>query len=460
MRPEKRAVYGTGTTYWRNNTAISQIIHTVTINGKAYSKRVTGSGNTEAKAVRKRNENAKKWENQLKEKLLKEEMDAEDIESEKEKSTEEELKGPTMNDVWDMCILYKDTTVQLPTSDNYGMYYDGYIRTSSLGNTRIREITEEQLWEFYLDIRVNGRKRIRKDARGEKLPAKPLSITTMNHIRFVVNSTFLYAVSKKILIVNPHVNIKPFKAGTAIMTDFEEFDLDADSDEKDALQRVIPLEDLKRILDYACTHSRLANLFAWAVNSGMREGECLGIMREQALPEANYVFVKKSLTYVKNRRKPELKGTVPKLKKPKNGKERKIPYNKNLKDIYQRQLRQIEEEKEKAGDSYQDKGLLFPDEYGNFLRPWKVLDEFQRILAALGMEKRKFHDFRHTFVSLLIKISQSKGDGVSVLDVSQIVGHSDPTVTLKVYGGLFPDSTEKAMSYLNDCDEISLKINA
>lgn len=54
------------------------------------------------------------------------------------------------------------------------------------------------------------------------------------------------------------------------------------------------------------------------------------------------------------------------------------------------------------------------------------------------------------------KKSQRAGDGISTLEVSAIAGHSDPTVTMKIYGGLYPNSTERAMKILDTCNAIKL----
>lgn len=64
------------------------------------------------------------------------------------------------------------------------------------------------------------------------------------------------------------------------------------------------------------------------------------------------------------------------------------------------------------------------------------------------------HPLRHTFVSLLVKENQKNGEGISILDVCAIVGHKDAQVTLSVYAGLFPNSTERAMKVLNMYDAI------
>ena len=129
-----------------------------------------------------------------------------------------------------------------------------------------------------------------------------------------------------------------------------------------------------------------------------------------------------------------------------------------VKGIYYYQLQLIEQEKSEAGENYHDRGLLFADEYGNYLRPWKVLKEFQQILKAVDIRKHRFHDLRHTFVFLLVRESQKAGEGIIILEVSTIVGHSDPTVTMHIYGGLFPNAMEKAMKILEDSEAIRLPI--
>lgn len=442
-----RATYGTGTVYKQGDSYVTQLLYTVEIDGKSYSKRISGSGKTSAAAVRKRNKNAQRWEEKLRDQLKQEKLLRE---------VPERKRVPTLNELFEANISMKEAGIQIPTSDNYKVYYEGYVQDAPLGKMPVNEITEEYLLDFYKDLRINGRKRFRKDKQGNPIDKKPLSINTVNHVRFVLFNTFLYAEKKGYIEHNPHSNIAPFKAGTAAMLDFSQEDMVEDEDEDtNALNHVIPIEDVNKILSYAMKHSRLAGLFAWAVNSGMRQGECLGLKVENANPEKGYVVVKRSLTYVRDK-SGEKNKYIPKLKKPKNNKERTIPFNTILEEIYQYQIALIAREKEEAGVFYSDKGLLFADEYGNYLRPWSVIKEFQRILEAVGVEKHRFHDLRHTFVSLLVRESQKSGDGISVLEVCKIVGHADATITLRIYGGLFPSSTEKAMKTLDRCKEIYL----
>ena len=109
---EERAKYGTGTIYKQGNSYIAQLYHSIEIEGKIYNKRISGSGQTETKAVRNRNKNIKKWEEGLKA-SLKSDKDAE------KRAKEQELQGPSLNEVFYMNLEIKDTSVQIPTSDNY-----------------------------------------------------------------------------------------------------------------------------------------------------------------------------------------------------------------------------------------------------------------------------------------------------------------------------------------------------
>ena len=59
-------------------------------------------------------------------------------------------------------------------------------------------------------------------------------------------------------------------------------------------------------------------------------------------------------------------------------------------------------------------------------------------------------------MSLIIKESQKSQEPISILEICEICGHADPTVTLSVYAGLFPNATEKAMRSLNDCKLIRI----
>ena len=69
---------------------------------------------------------------------------------------------------------------------------------------------------------------------------------------------------------------------------------------------------------------------------------------------------------------------------------------------------------------------------------WKPL------LEAAGLPRdTRFHDLRHTAASLLL------GEGVPVPVVSQLLGHADSSITLKVYAHMLPDHQGVAALAIN-----------
>lgn len=61
---------------------------------------------------------------------------------------------------------------------------------------------------------------------------------------------------------------------------------------------------------------------------------------------------------------------------------------------------------------------------------------FAPAAEAAGVPGFRVHELRHTAASLAVSA------GASVLVVARMLGHADPSVTLRVYGGLFPDDLE------------------
>ena len=86
---KERSKYGTGTVYKQGKSYIAQMYYTVDIDGKSFSKRISGSGQTEAKAIRNRNKNIKKWEEAMRESLS-------EVAEKKKEEEREKSKGPLL----------------------------------------------------------------------------------------------------------------------------------------------------------------------------------------------------------------------------------------------------------------------------------------------------------------------------------------------------------------------------
>ena len=87
---------------------------------------------------------------------------------------------------------------------------------------------------------------------------------------------------------------------------------------------------------------------------------------------------------------------------------------------------------------------VFPGKGGKPLYPdtW-IAKHFRIILKQSLLPPMRFHDLRHTFVSILI------GEGVSTADVQKLARHASYQTTIDIYRHLLPDELEKGLNRLD-----------
>jgi integrase len=63
---------------------------------------------------------------------------------------------------------------------------------------------------------------------------------------------------------------------------------------------------------------------------------------------------------------------------------------------------------------------------------------------SAGVPKVRFHDLRHTSASLMLN------NGIPVIIVSKILGHSKPSITLDIYGHLYNEMQSEASRLMDE----------
>jgi integrase len=82
--------------------------------------------------------------------------------------------------------------------------------------------------------------------------------------------------------------------------------------------------------------------------------------------------------------------------------------------------------------------LVFADLNGEPRLPNAITKEWERTARAASMAFATLHSLRHTHASHLIAA------GLDILTISRRLGHGSPTITLSVYGHLFPQTDDRA----------------
>ena len=99
----------------------------------------------------------------------------------------------------------------------------------------------------------------------------------------------------------------------------------------------------------------------------------------------------------------------------------------------------------RAGADWHDTGLAFTiarrgagRRLGTGLQPRNVLRTLHGLLKAAELPRVRFHDLRHSAASLLI------AEGVELVEVSMLLGHSELRMTADLYSHLQKQTATRA----------------
>lgn len=86
--------------------------------------------------------------------------------------------------------------------------------------------------------------------------------------------------------------------------------------------------------------------------------------------------------------------------------------------------------------------LVFPAPDGRPMHRTAALKRLRAVLRRAGLRKVTLHSLRHSFASALI------ANGSSVVEVAALLGHSNATITLRVYSHFFPSAPSGSVAKL------------
>ena len=181
----------------------------------------------------------------------------------------------------------------------------------------------------------------------------------------------------------------------------------------------------------------VANSARWSVALalGLRQGEALGLLWRDVNLTQGTLTVRRALQRQKG------KGLV--LVEPKSrAGVRTVALPGALHDALREQRARQTEQREIAGDVYEDGGFVFAQPNGRPFGARQDWEAWKRLLSRAGVRDVRLHDARHTAATLLL------AQGVDVRIVMQLLGHSQISMTMH-YTHAVPELAREAAARMN-----------
>src|ERR1700737_227661 len=94
----------------------------------------------------------------------------------------------------------------------------------------------------------------------------------------------------------------------------------------------------------------------------------------------------------------------------------------------------------KAGEKWQERGIVFCNIYGGFFNPSHVGYLFQGLLKKAGLPHMRFHDLRHSATTILLQAR------VQLKTVQELLGRSTIATTAEIYSHVSSEMWEEVVN--------------
>jgi len=296
---------------------------------------------------------------------------------------------PAFKKVAELWVEFKKTKVRASTLSVYeGHTKNHFAEFENIRMDRLNTITVEK---YITDRQKEG-----------------MNIVTLKKVLVTLGQIFQYAVRHKYMRNNP-------------LTDAERPETPIDQ-QRTKIQLLQPKEMVKflgTIEDY-----KYKTLCTFAVMSGARQGELLGLVWDDILWKDKQVHIQRSFN----------NGA---LYPPKTASSnRKIDLGPSM---------MTELKKWRLACPKTDLNLIFPSQTGTHINRSNLMNRhFNEALKDAELPKIRFHDLRHFKASVMFE------QGLNIVYIASQLGHASPKITLSVYAHVInPVNPEAATGYEN-----------
>ena len=270
-----------------------------------------------------------------------------------------------------------------------GKEYTYWEARLTLGAVKLQALKAPQIQKMLNDLQrgTSGR--------------KPLSAKTVRDIYGILHRALEQAVEVGYLRINPSDACKLPRVERA---------------------EIRPLDEAQTAAFLNAIHGQpFERLFIVDLLTGLRQGELLGLRWKDVDFDAGTVTVAQQLLKSKEKGGEYFFGSL------KNDKTRLLTPVPSVMKALREQRRVQTEWRLKAGEFWEDSGLVFTDELGHHLSHVTVRKHFKKAVESIGIPEARFHDLRHSFAVN----SLQAGDNPKT--VQENLGHATAAFTLDVY---------------------------
>lgn len=206
-------------------------------------------------------------------------------------------------------------------------------------------------------------------------------------------------------------------------------------------RRIVTLqpEQVQQFLIAAENH-RSEALYFLAITTGLRQGELLGLKWSDLDWQRGWLRVQRQVHRVDGA------GLVFSEPKTQFG-NRVIALGPTTVEKLREHRTRQEQQREITGTRWNDLDLVFPTTIGTPRDPHNLLKEFKALLKKADLPSMRFHDLRHTSVTLILNEL-----GASVKEAQHRAGHASPSTTINIYAGMTTTRTDERVA--RELDEL------
>jgi len=278
-------------------------------------------------------------------------------------------------------------SVALSSYRRYEVDYRLRIRDCGLASMRLTDIRAANIQALYSELLVD------------------YTPNTIWNTDKLLRHFFNYAVKSDLIIKSPMLAVE----------------LPADKSVKPE-KHILGRDEAQRLIDEARENPD-AVIFAFAVLSGLRQGEILALKHSDIDFKAGKIHVNKTVDFltIDGSFKPLV--TVPKTQ----ASIRTVPIMDALKPLLSTHIRREKEKHFKECTPWTLDSILFSSAKCTYIEGGNIRKRLKRLLKKLGIEPTSFHALRHSFCTLLAE------QGVPLKTASMLMGHSSISITAKYY---------------------------